>query len=70
MIIISHNRIIVLSNIIAVRKYRGGITGYQGNTDIKLVDNKAIIITIKYDDFKEQLKNAAKANIRVLELDY
>jgi|10_taG_2_1085330.scaffolds.fasta_scaffold21800_7 competence transcription factor ComK len=70
MIIISHNRIIVLSNIIAIREYRGGIKSFQGNTDIKLVDNKAIILTIKYDDFKEQLKNAGKANIRVLELDY
>jgi hypothetical protein len=52
------------------RAYNGLNKRRIGHTELILAENSATYLTIKFDDFKEQLKNAGKANIRVLELDY
>jgi len=70
MIIISHNRVINWSTVIMARAYNGLNKRRIGHTELILAENSATYLTIKFDDFKEQLKNAGKANIRVLELDY
>ena len=70
MIIISHNRVINWSNVLEARSYNGMSNARKGQTLITYLDETGLNLTIKFDDFKEQLKNAGKANIRVLELDY
>ena len=70
MIIISHNRIINLVNVIAVREYCGPIPEWSHKTDIKLMDNKSIILTINYEDFKRQLVHAFSTNRTILKLTY
>jgi len=70
MIIISHNRIVNLDNVIMIKVYDGIQKSRSGHTQIVFTAESCCYLTIKYDDFKEQLKNAGKANIRVLELDY
>ena len=70
MIIISHNRVINWSNVLGAKVYDGKLKSRIGHAELIFYGGHSTLLTIKYDDYKEQLKNAGKANIRVLELDY
>ena len=79
MIIISHNRVINWSNVLVARSYEGGHKNgktfipdksREGHTQVVFQSGHVTNLTIKYDDFEQQLRNAGKANIRVLQLDY
>ena len=70
MIIISHNRVINWSNVLLAKSYDGNNPRRLGHTELVFIDKHVTLLTIKYDDFEQQLRNAGKANIRVLQLDY
>ena len=80
MIIISHNRVINWSNVLVARAYESSIkngktvipikTSRTGDTQVVFQSGHVTNLTIKYDDFEQQLRNAGKADIRVLQLDY
>ena len=70
MIIISHNRVINWSNVLEAQSYNGMDKRRKGHTAITFLGGYNLDLTIKYDDFEQQLRNAGKANIRVLQLDY
>ena len=70
MIIISHNRVINWSNVLVARAYDGPLNSRVGHTELVFQTGHVTNLTIKYDDFVEQITNAGIANVSLLELNY
>ena len=70
MIIISHNRVINWSNVLLARAYDGKLKSRTGHTELIFEVGHVTYLTIKYDDFVEQITEAAIRMFTVLELNY